>query len=68
MTDETAKPPLSTNDAVLDVSAARLGLVIDPAWRPGVIANLEALDQISRLIMEFPLDDHVEPAAVFIPW
>ena len=62
------EPTQDISDAVLDVSAARLGLEIDPAWRPGVIANLKTLDQISRLLMEFPLDDHVEPAAVFLPW
>ena len=64
---EPASPNPSKNDAVLDVSAARLGLVVDPAWRTGVIANLDALDQISRLVMDFPLDDHGEPAPVFEP-
>jgi hypothetical protein len=42
-----------------------MALPIDPAWRPTVIATLAATAGIAALVMEFPLDDHVEPAPVF---
>jgi hypothetical protein len=52
-------------EAHADHMAKVMALPIDPAWRPTVIATLAATAAIAALVMEFPLDDHVEPAPVF---
>jgi hypothetical protein len=51
----------------LDGAAAALALEIAPEHRPGVLANLERLAEVARLIMEFPLPDETEAAPVFRP-
>lgn len=58
----------STNIAELvDQMANFLDLLIDPAYRPGVIANLERTATIAQLVMQFPLPDSVEAAPTFQP-
>ena len=47
--------------------AALMELPIDDAWRPSVIANMQATGRAAALILSVPLDDHVEPAPVFEP-
>lgn len=47
--------------------AGVMELAIDPEWQPAVVSTLAATAAIARLILEFPLDDHVEPAPVFEP-
>ena len=42
-----------------------MGLQIDPAWRAGVEANLDVAARMAAIVLAEPLDDHVEPAAVF---
>jgi hypothetical protein len=54
-------------EAYVDAAAAVAGLAIDPAHRPGVLANFERIAQIAALVMEFPLDEQVEAAPVFQP-
>ena len=54
-------------ETYVDVAAALIGLPIDPAHRPGVILNLDRVAQMASLVMEFPLPDAAEPAAVFAP-
>ena len=54
-------------EAYVDAAAALIGLTIDPAHRPGVVANLERIAQMAALVMEFPLPDEAEPAPVFRP-
>ncbi len=44
-----------------------LGLVIDNAWRPGVVANMAATARAAALVTDFALDDHVDPAPRFEP-
>ena len=44
-----------------------IGLSIDPAWRPAVVANMDATARMAALVLDFPLDDPVEPAPVFAP-
>jgi hypothetical protein len=51
----------------VDTTAELLNLPIDPEYRPGVIANLEMIAKIAPLVTEFPLDEKVEPAPIFIP-
>ncbi len=63
MSDQDA----SDAEAYLDAALAAMGLAIDPAWRPSVLANLRRNAEIARLFLEFPLDDGEEPAPVFAP-
>lgn len=51
----------------IDVASELINLPIDPDSRSGVIANLEAIAEIARLVTEFPLENEVEPAAIFNP-
>lgn len=48
-------------------AAAALNLTIAPDHRPGVVANMERLAAIARLVMDFPLPDEIELAPVFRP-
>ena len=61
--------PDSTFDAAkhVDHMAAVLGLAIDPAHRPGVVANMARTGEIARLVTDFPLPDDVELAPTFHP-
>jgi pterin-4a-carbinolamine dehydratase len=51
----------------VDAAASVAELAIDPAHRPGVLANFERIARLAALIMEFPLDEHVEAAPMFKP-
>jgi len=53
--------------AYVDAAARLIGLPLDPAHRPGVIANLERIAQMAALVMEFRLPDEIEPAPVYEP-
>ena len=54
-------------EAYLDAAAAALGLPIAPEHRPGVLANLERIAGMARLLAEFPLPAEIEPAPVYRP-
>lgn len=54
-------------DALIDAAAPLLELTVSQAARPGVKLNLEIAARLSKLVMEFPLDDEAEPAPVFVP-
>jgi hypothetical protein len=54
-------------DAYADAASAAIGLVIDPAFRPGVVQNLELLHRMAAAVMDFPLPEDTEPAPVFRP-
>ncbi len=43
-----------------------LGLKIEDAWRPGILANLNAVKRAADLVMGLELGDHAEPAPVFV--
>jgi hypothetical protein len=60
-------PPLDDTgaEAIIGAMAPLIGLPIEPAWREAVAANLKAVSNAARLVMEFPLEDEVEPAPVF---
>jgi hypothetical protein len=47
--------------------ARMAGLVIDPAYLPGVTRNLEVLLAQAALLMAPPLPAEIEPAAIFRP-
>lgn len=51
--------------AHVDYMEKVMKLTIQPEWREGVIANVAVAAQMAEMLAEFPLDDHVEPAAVF---
>jgi hypothetical protein len=52
-------------DAYIDAAAALSGLVIAPAWRAAVRANLALCLRMAALVEAAPLADAAEPAPVF---
>jgi hypothetical protein len=54
-------------DKVIDAMAPLVKLEVEPEHRPGIAANLAVAARFADLILDFPLDDHAEPAAVFCP-
>lgn len=62
MTDKPFDP-----EAVIDALAPLLKLDIVPDYRPGIVINLNITARLAALVLEFPLGDHAEPAAVFHP-
>ena len=58
---------LAELEAYVDAVAALIGLPLDPAYRPGVLLNLDRIGQMARLVMEFALPDDTEAAPVFRP-
>jgi hypothetical protein len=44
-----------------------MGLTILPEWREGVVTNMAATARAAGLVLDYALDDHVEPAPVFEP-
>lgn len=53
------------SDAMVEALAAVAGFAIEPAYRPGVAANLALLLERAALIATPPLDATIEPAPVF---
>jgi Protein of unknown function (DUF4089) len=49
----------------IDGAIASAGLTIEPEWRAGIDAHFEAIARAAALVMEFPLDDELDPAPVF---
>lgn len=54
-----------TAPAVVDATIPLLGIPMAPAWREAVIANVRATAAAARLVLDFPLEDELEPAPVF---
>jgi Protein of unknown function (DUF4089) len=52
-------------EAHLAVMEQTLGLTIEPDWRVGVVANINAVKRAADLVMGLDLGDHAEPAPVF---
>ena len=52
-------------DAIVEASAQALGIPLNPAWRERIAFNLRLILHHARLVDEFPLPDHIEPAPVF---
>jgi predicted ATP-grasp superfamily ATP-dependent carboligase len=53
--------------AYVDAVSAAIGLKIDPEYRAAVQADMSRIASIAAFLMEFPLDQDVEPAPVFRP-
>jgi hypothetical protein len=49
----------------VDEAAAAIGVPLDPAHRPGVVANFERLAQAAALVEGLDLGPEVEPAPRF---
>jgi hypothetical protein len=54
-------------DAWIDAMMPVLGIALDPAFRPGVVQNLQVVLRLAGLVLEFPLDEREEPAPVYEP-
>lgn len=57
--------PTFDAEAYFTLIEQMLGLTIEESWRPGIIANLNAVKRASDLVMGLQLGDHAEPAPVF---
>jgi len=44
-----------------------MGLTIEDTWRSMVEMHVTAIEKAAEQILEFPLDDDVEAAPVFVP-
>ena len=53
-------------ESYADQAAALLRLPIDPAHRPGVLANLRLAARMAALVEGLPLGRDDEPAPVFV--
>lgn len=42
-----------------------VGVTIEAEWMPTVAAHVATTARMAALVLDFPLDDHVEPAAVY---
>jgi hypothetical protein len=49
----------------IDGAIASAGLTIEPEWRAGIDAHFEAIARAAAFVMEFPVDDELDPAPVF---
>lgn len=52
-------------ETFIDAGVALLGIPIDPAWRPAIVANLEVTLRLAAAVGSFPLPDEADPAPVF---
>jgi hypothetical protein len=62
-----ANGQMIVTEELVETLAEMAGLSIDPAYRPGVAANLALLLDRAALIATPPLAVTTEPAAVFHP-
>ncbi len=60
------KPPYDP-EAHMTAMAAAIGLMLEPAWKAGIVDNLRRAHQIAQAFLEFPLPDEIEPASTFAP-
>jgi len=44
-----------------------MGLTIEDDWRPVVEMHVAAIEKAAEQVLEFPLNDTVEAAPVFVP-
>jgi hypothetical protein len=69
MKSEKFASPLPLDPASLqlqvDAAIASAGLKVDPEWRAGIDAHFEAISKAAASVVEFPLEDELDPAPVF---
>ena len=53
--------------AYVESTSAAIGLAIDPAFRDGVVANLERIAQVAQVVNAIELGDADEAAGVYRP-
>lgn len=65
----TDKPPIAAPDfeAWIDAMAPVMGITVDPAWRAGIVQNLQVTHRLAALVLELPMDEREEPAPVYQP-
>lgn len=51
----------------VEAMAPALGITLAENSRAAVIAHLDITFRMAALVMDFALDDHEEPAPVFVP-
>jgi hypothetical protein len=49
----------------LDAAIASAALTVQPKWRAAIDAHFEAIAKAAALVIEFPLDDDLDPGPVF---
>jgi hypothetical protein len=63
----SSAPALESASLKLQIDAAIIStaIAVAPEWRAGIDAHFEAIAKAAALVMEFPLDDELDPAPVF---
>ena len=54
-----------TLEAFIDAGATMLGLPIEPAWKPAILANLKVTLGHGAAVASFDMADEAEPAPIF---
>jgi hypothetical protein len=49
----------------VDAAIASARLKVEPEWRAGIDAHFQAIAKAAALVMEFQLDEELDPAPVF---
>jgi hypothetical protein len=69
MKSEKSAPALALDAASLkrqvDAAIASARLKVEPEWRAGIDAHIQAIAKAAALVMEFQLDEELDPAPVF---
>jgi hypothetical protein len=58
---------MSEAENLMIAAAELMRLPVEPAFKPGVLANLEVAVKMAALVESFELDDEAEPAPVYRP-
>jgi hypothetical protein len=67
MTKPSPIPIDNQREATLNAAVGLLGLAIDPTWRSAILTHMKVTGAAAALILEFPLEDEINPAPVFRP-
>jgi Protein of unknown function (DUF4089) len=49
----------------IEAAIASAAFKVEPDWRPGIDAHFEAIARAAALVMDFRIDDELDPAPVF---
>jgi hypothetical protein len=61
------RPPPCDPEALVDAVAPLLGLALTQESRAQAILHLRIAAEQAELLLSAPIDDHEEPAPVFVP-